>query len=277
MRPAPFMLTVVKRLRQSLTEWAPKAFKFEAAGASGEPPDEFPYVPEKNVKRKYMEDRWTALPPRRRSKRPAADLAPPAAPTARPAEAAEASFAERAASNAESVAANVAKRIAAHKVARPEVPSAPDKVFAGDWEHLDHTADVQFHAWAQDLDGALANLGMCLFDYVTELVTIDRDPDCAETFDIECSDVEKLVFKLLDELLYRFSADGVACRDVSVRITRRPDAGGEGAYAATVSTTGERFDLAKHPQGTEVKAITYSNMQIHEGDGKTDIFVIVDI
>jgi SHS2 domain-containing protein len=40
---------------------------------------------------------------------------------------------------------------------------------------------------------------------------------------------------------------------------------------------GETFDLEKHPQGTEVKAITYSNMQVHENDGKTEIFVIIDI
>jgi SHS2 domain-containing protein len=46
---------------------------------------------------------------------------------------------------------------------------------------------------------------------------------------------------------------------------------------------GEKFDLSKHPQGTEVKAITYSAMQIHEkpAEGNTpasvDVYVIVDI
>ncbi|KJE96861.1 archease, partial [Capsaspora owczarzaki ATCC 30864] len=42
---------------------------------------------------------------------------------------------------------------------------------------------------------------------------------------------------------------------------------------------GETFDKAKHGQGTEVKAITYSNMQIHQdpATGKCDIYVIVDI
>lgn len=33
----------------------------------------------------------------------------------------------------------------------------------------------------------------------------------------------------------------------------------------------------RHPQGTEIKAITYSNMQIHEKEGRADVYVIVDI
>jgi SHS2 domain-containing protein len=33
----------------------------------------------------------------------------------------------------------------------------------------------------------------------------------------------------------------------------------------------------RHVQGTEIKAITYSNMQIHEKPERTDLYVIVDI
>jgi SHS2 domain-containing protein len=54
---------------------------------------------------------------------------------------------------------------------------------------------------------------------------------------------------------------------------------------------GEQFSLKKHPQGTEVKAITYSNMQIRppneaagiasdasgKGLDQYHIFVIIDI
>ena len=40
---------------------------------------------------------------------------------------------------------------------------------------------------------------------------------------------------------------------------------------------GETFDLSKHPQGTEVKAITYSNMQIYNTNDKHECYVIIDI
>lgn len=40
---------------------------------------------------------------------------------------------------------------------------------------------------------------------------------------------------------------------------------------------GEPFDLKKHPQGTEVKAITYSNMQVHDKENQHEVFVIIDI
>ena len=40
---------------------------------------------------------------------------------------------------------------------------------------------------------------------------------------------------------------------------------------------GERFVRGRHEAGTEVKAITYSAMQIRESPGDCEVFVIVDI
>lgn len=45
----------------------------------------------------------------------------------------------------------------------------------------------------------------------------------------------------------------------------------------TDDSYGEMFDTSKHTSGTEIKAITYSNMQIHEKEDKVEFFVIVDI
>ena len=44
-----------------------------------------------------------------------------------------------------------------------------------------------------------------------------------------------------------------------------------------MSRKGAIFDRERHACGTEIKAITYSAMQILEGEGDAEVFVIVDI
>lgn len=134
-------------------------------------------------------------------------------------------------------------------------------------------ASPAVHSWGTDLASALGALGECLFDFVTERKTVHADESCAQSFEVSGADVNALVFRFLDELLFRFSAEGIVCASVTVSAVTF----GDDAFSAQVQTTGDRFDLAKHPQGTEVKAITYSNMQVHEATDRTDIFVIVDI
>jgi SHS2 domain-containing protein len=45
----------------------------------------------------------------------------------------------------------------------------------------------------------------------------------------------------------------------------------------TSTAKGEKIDVTRHTQGTEVKAITYSNMQVQEEANRCDVCVIVDI
>lgn len=112
-------------------------------------------------------------------------------------------------------------------------------------------------------------------------------------------DMLSLLFAFMDELLFLFHTEEFACKDLRiiefdqtrwriraqacVRAAASPRFGPT-PHSLTcrhpASRQGERFDLAKHPQGTEVKAITYSNMQVHEPreeDGRVDVYVIVDI
>jgi SHS2 domain-containing protein len=49
------------------------------------------------------------------------------------------------------------------------------------------------------------------------------------------------------------------------------------AAAAAAARRGEKFDRSRHECGTEVKAITYSAMQIRQQPGDVEVFVIVDI
>jgi SHS2 domain-containing protein len=81
-----------------------------------------------------------------------------------------------------------------------------------------------------------------------------------------------LLYHFLDELLFLFSAEPyLICKKLVI------DEFDMDAFRIKCSCYGEEFKLGKHPQGTEVKAITYSAMQIVQNPDKCEIFVIIDI
>lgn len=137
---------------------------------------------------------------------------------------------------------------------------------------LDHTADVQLHSWGANLTEAFEQNGMAMFGYMTEIDTVD----ILEKHEIEANaeDLDGLLYHFLDELLFLFSAEPyLICKKLKITEFNTE------TFSIKCSCYGEAFDLKKHPQGTEVKAITYSAMQIvqnHE-QKKVDIFVIIDI
>ncbi|KAL8566138.1 Protein archease [Nucella lapillus] len=101
------------------------------------------------------------------------------------------------------------------------------------------------------------------------------DMTSVHTIEAEGDDMESLLFHFLDEFLFLFSADPfIICRVVKIVEFDREN------FKIKAEGYGEEFVISKHPQGTEVKAITYSNMQIHEhskySEG-SEIFVIIDI
>lgn len=113
---------------------------------------------------------------------------------------------------------------------------------------------------------------MAMFGYMTELDTVE----ILEKHEIEAEsdDLDGLLYKFLDELLFLFSAEPYIIPKKLV-ITELDLEN----FKVKCDCYGEPFDLKKHPQGTEVKAITYSAMQIVQKpeDNRVDVFVIIDI
>ncbi|KAF8563479.1 hypothetical protein P879_08445 [Paragonimus westermani] len=146
-------------------------------------------------------------------------------------------------------------------------PDIPDTKY----EYLDHTADVQLHSWGDSLAEAFEQIAMAMFGYMT---TNYDTVEMLETYETEAEghDGLSLLFHFLDEWLFAFSAEPYFIPRV-VKITEFDF---ENFRIKSVGW-GEPFQLGKHPQGTEVKAITYSNMQIHERPDMHELFVIIDI
>ncbi|XP_025090855.1 protein archease-like isoform X2 [Pomacea canaliculata] len=146
----------------------------------------------------------------------------------------------------------------------PEIPVAK-------YEYLDHTADVQLHSFGADLKESFEQVAIAMFAYMTTDISKVEMKSRHEIY-AEGDDLESLLYHFLDELLFLFSVEPfIICR--VVRILEFDDVN----FKIHAEGFGEPFDRSKHPPGTEVKAITYSNMQIHKDSETHDIFVIIDI
>mmetsp|Transcript_33978 Transcript_33978/g.95639 ORF Transcript_33978/g.95639 Transcript_33978/m.95639 type:complete len:147 (+) Transcript_33978:130-570(+) len=138
------------------------------------------------------------------------------------------------------------------------------------YEFLDHTADIQIHSWGGDVKEAFENAAVAMGDYITELSTVTIGQETV-VIEAEAHDLDSLLYTFLDEVLFHFNGDYFVCKRVEITSMDL------NKHRITAVGYGETFDLEKHPQGTEIKAITYSNMQIHQSPDKADVYVIVDI
>uniref|UniRef100_A0A6M2DIP8 Archease domain-containing protein n=1 Tax=Xenopsylla cheopis TaxID=163159 RepID=A0A6M2DIP8_XENCH len=142
------------------------------------------------------------------------------------------------------------------------------------YEYLDHTADVQLHAWGDSLKEAFEQCGVSMFGYMTsdDLKSVEIK-QCHE-IEAHGDDLEGLLYHFLDELLFLFSAEPyLICSKLEIYEFDEND------FTIKCRCYGEEFTIGKHPQGTEVKAITYSAMQIINDPehNRYELFVIIDI
>ena len=110
---------------------------------------------------------------------------------------------------------------------------------------------------------AFAQQALGMWGYMTDLRGLTVDPSCTRVVEARGVDLISLLYAWLDGCLCCYGSDYFVGREVSVT---HWESGTSGCCIRAV-VRGEKFKFEKHSQGTEVKAITYSNMQIFTEDG----------
>ncbi len=140
------------------------------------------------------------------------------------------------------------------------------------FEFREHTADVQVRSWGSSLEEAFSQTAYSLMATITpDLKKIT--PKIEKKITIKAEDKEALLFDFLSEFLYIFDVDELVFSQIYVsKIEKFND-----NYKLQATLKGEKFDLDKHEIGIEVKAITYSFMNIVEKHASTIIDIVFDI
>jgi len=136
----------------------------------------------------------------------------------------------------------------------------------GSFEFIDHTADAGIRVEAPTLEDLFETAGLAF----TELVTSADSLDCRmeRHFRLEEDDIETLLVSWLQELLYLLDTEDLVFGRFQVKLQD---------CSLEATAWGEPFDPNIHTMKTEIKAVTYHQLQVAKTNQGWQAQVIFDI
>ena len=130
------------------------------------------------------------------------------------------------------------------------------------WTLIDHTGDIGVEVRADSREGLFAEAARAMFDILAE--TPAGAKGTAETLAIPAGEDAEALRDFLAELLYRFS-------------TERKMYVGFAPGSGTVEGAWEPYDPGRHPLRTELKAVTWHQLEVTRENGGWRARVIFDV
>ena len=136
------------------------------------------------------------------------------------------------------------------------------------YEYLEHTADMGLVVRGRNLSELLTNAAQGLFETIAVVDTVD------ETVSIEihltAESVEELFVAWLDELIYRHETEEVFFKRSEIQQCSETE--------MSAKVYGEPVNFDKHEVYTEIKSVTYHQLQVvQKDDGSWFAQVIFDL
>lgn len=151
------------------------------------------------------------------------------------------------------------------------------------FERIPHTADIGIRVRGEDLEGLFANAARAMFRLMVEESPVQGPPSRAggagaeESVRIAADDLPSLLQAWLSELLYRFTVEGRVYTGFRIDALLGPLRGDGPAYTLEALARGERYDPARHALQTELKAVTYHQLNVEKHGDHWEAQVIFDV
>ena len=132
---------------------------------------------------------------------------------------------------------------------------------------LDHTADIGFIVYGEDLRKLFENAGKAFFHLITDLRRVR--PRTERRIEIEEESLDRLMVDWLSELLYLHEVENLLFKEFIVESV--------GEHGLKAVAKGEPFQEGVHVIKTEVKAVTYHQIAVREENGNWRAQIIFDL
>jgi SHS2 domain-containing protein len=132
---------------------------------------------------------------------------------------------------------------------------------------IDHTADFGIHVYGSNSKELFANAAWALFDLITEMDQLTGLDSCH--IEVSGDDWCDLMVNWLREVLYLWNGKELLVKKVSILSLS------ETKLSATVEY--DAFNLDRHVIKTEIKAVTYHQIQVNSSPSGWETMIIFDI
>ena len=132
---------------------------------------------------------------------------------------------------------------------------------------IDHTADLGIEVYGKDLKELFQNAAEALFEIICDLSNVSESME--KKISVDGEGLEQLMVVWLGELLYIHDMEGVLFKRFEIEEI--------GDAKVNATAYGEEFSEDRHTIKTEIKAVTYHQIQVRQEKGKWLSRIIFDL
>jgi glutamyl-tRNA(Gln) amidotransferase subunit D len=151
------------------------------------------------------------------------------------------------------------------------LPKIGTKKIVPSFSFLDHTADVWIHAKGNTIEEGFEQCVYAMMKVMTDPNKIDRV--LRKDVSAKAGDLKQLLVKFLTEFLVLFDSEFFLVSKIVVNPIKFQN----NEYSVQAYALGETFDEDKHLRDTEIKAITFMQLEITEVENHYEIKIVYDI